>query len=119
MTADSMISGRHVDAFCFPRNPLLWYTLCERMTPQLTDELRQALADQPGEPVQVEDPVSHARYVLVQLDVYEKLQRAMDYDASEPDPRAFYPAFAEAVREDLDAPGMERYDGDGTPQNQP
>jgi hypothetical protein len=32
------------------------------------------------------------------------------YDASEPDPRDFYPAFADAVKDDLDAPGMERYD---------
>jgi hypothetical protein len=34
----------------------------------------------------------------------------MDYDASDPDPRDFYAAFAEAVKDDLDAPGMERYD---------
>jgi len=89
------------------------------MTPKLTQELRQALAQQPGQPLQVEDPVTHARYVLVQLDVYERLQHAMDYDASEPDPRAFYPAFAEAVKENLDAPGMEHYDQDVAPQRQP
>jgi hypothetical protein len=80
------------------------------MTPKLTDELRQALAQQSGEPLQVEDPVTHVRYVLVKLDVYEQLRRAMDYDASEPDPRNFYPAFAEAVKDDIDAPGMESYD---------
>lgn len=78
------------------------------MTPKLTDELRQALAHTPGQAVQVEDPVTHAKYVLVQLEVYEQMQRAMDYDASEPDPRAFYAAFAEAVKDDLDAPGMNR-----------
>jgi hypothetical protein len=69
------------------------------MAPKLSDELRQALAQQPGQPLQVEDPVTHARYVLVRLDVYEQLRRATDYDASEPDPRSFYPAFAEAVKE--------------------
>lgn len=80
------------------------------MTPKLTDELRRALAKQPGKPLQVEDPVTHARYVLVQVDVYERLQHAVDYDASEPDPRSFYPTFADAVKDDLDAPGMDRYD---------
>lgn len=88
------------------------------MTPKLTDELRQALSQDPGRPLQVEDPVTHDRYVLVQL-VYERLQQAMDYDASEPDPRQFYPAFAEAVKDDLDASGMERYDEDGTAPTQP
>jgi hypothetical protein len=73
------------------------------MTPQLTEELCQALAKQPGIPLEVEDPRTHNRYVVVQLDLYEQLRRAMDYDASEPDPRAFYPAFAEAVKDDLDA----------------
>jgi hypothetical protein len=80
------------------------------MTAKLTEELRQALAQQPGEPLQIEDPETHARYVLVKLDVYEQLQRAFDHDASDPDPRDFYPAFAQAVSDDLDAPGMERYD---------
>jgi hypothetical protein len=46
----------------------------------------------------------------VRLDVYESLLQALDYDTSEPDPRVFYPAFAEAVKTDLDAPGMDRYD---------
>ena len=89
------------------------------MNPQLSPELRQALARQPGQPLQVEDPLTHAQYVLVQLDAYEQLQRAVDYDASEPDPRAFYPAFAAAVKDDVDAPGMEAYDADETPQGQP
>src|SRR5436189_192063 len=75
--------------------------------------------NQPGQPLQVEDPVSHARYVVIQLDAYEQMQRAMDYDASDPDPRAFYPAFADAVKDDLDAPGMERYDGDAAPRKHP
>lgn len=79
------------------------------MTLKLTDELRQALAKQPEQPLQVEDPVTHARYVLVRLDTFEQLKRAMDYDASEPDPREFYPAFAKAVEADLHAPDA---DGD-------
>jgi hypothetical protein len=103
--------------FCVPTDRRSCYNL--RMTPQLTDELRQAIADHHGEPVQVEDPVSHAQYMLVHLDAYRQLQRTMEYDASEPDPRSFYPAFAEAVKADLDAPGMELYDDDPGGRNQP
>jgi hypothetical protein len=84
------------------------------MTLKLSQELRHALATQPGQPLQVEDPDTHARYVVVQLEVFERLQHAMDYDASEPDPRDFYPAFAEAVKEDLDAPGSAEYDADAS-----
>ena len=47
------------------------------------------------------------------------LQRAMDYDASEPDVRAFYPAFAEAVKADLDVPGMEHYESDAAAKDRP
>jgi hypothetical protein len=82
------------------------------MMPKLSHELRQALATQPGQPLQVEDPDTHARYVVVQLEFFERLQHAMDYDASEPNPRDFYPAFAEAVKDDLDVPGSAEYDGD-------
>jgi hypothetical protein len=89
------------------------------MTLKLPDELRQALARQPGEPLQMEDPVTHARYVLVKRDVYEQLERAMTYDATEPDPRDFYPAFAQAVNDDINAPGMERYDEGTLPRTQP
>lgn len=89
------------------------------MTPQLTPELSQALTQQRGQPLEVEDPRTHTRYVLVPLEVYESLKQALDYDASEPDPREFYPAFAEAVKEDVDAPGMELYVQHDAPQGQP
>ena len=82
------------------------------MTPTLSDEQRQALAHQPGQPLRVEDPVTHAQYMLIELDAFEQLRRTADLDTCEPDPRDYYPAFAEAVRQDLDAPGMEKYDED-------
>jgi hypothetical protein len=80
------------------------------MTPKLSDELRQAVANHPGQPVQVEDPITHARYVLVELGVYEQLQRAMDYDTSDPSPRDFYPLVDRVMQED-DAhdPALESY----------
>jgi hypothetical protein len=85
------------------------------MSLQLTNELRQAIADRQGESLQVEDPVSHTMYVLVRLERFQELQRAAEFDSSEPDPRAIYPAFAAAVKEELDAPGMDLYDAKATP----
>jgi hypothetical protein len=41
----------------------------------------------------------------------------VDYDTSDPDPRAFYPAFAAAVKDDVDAPGVEAYEADETPKH--
>jgi len=82
------------------------------MTPKLTQEIRQALAEQPGKPLTVEDPVTSARYVVIQLEAYERLQHTMDDDTSEPDPRAFYPAFTEAVKDDLETDGMVSYETD-------
>jgi len=89
------------------------------MNPQLSPELRQALARHPGQPLQVEDPLTGAQYVLVQLDAYEQLQRAVDYDTSDPDPRAFYPAFAAAMKDDVDAPGMGAHERGRDSQRQP
>lgn len=86
------------------------------MTPKLSQELRQALAKQPGEPLTVEDPVTNARYVLIQVDAYERLQHAVDSDSGEPDPRAFYPAFAHAVKGDLENDGTASYETDHSPR---
>lgn len=86
------------------------------MTFKLSIELSQALAERAGQPLPVEDPVTNAQYVVVQRDLYDRLQSAIDYDASEPDVRAFYPAFASAVHDDLDSPGMD-YDDEATPSS--
>jgi hypothetical protein len=56
--------------------------------------------------------LTYAKYLLVERDEFEQLKRAVDYDASEPDPRAFYPCFAAAVRDDVAAPGMAVCDAD-------
>lgn len=85
------------------------------MTSKLSDEQRQALTGHPKQPLPVEDPVTHTEYIILRMDVYEQMLRAAEYDFSDPDPRTFYPAFAAAVKDDLDAPGMECYDEDITP----
>jgi hypothetical protein len=55
--------------------------------------------------------------VLIQLDAYEQLQREVGCDTSDSDPRAFCPAFAAAVKDDVDAPGVEAYEADETPKH--
>ena len=80
------------------------------MTLKLPQEFRQALDEHPGQPLTVEDPVTHAQYVLIQVEAYDRLQKAVDYDVSEPDPRDFYPAFAQAVGDDLENDGMVGYE---------
>jgi hypothetical protein len=44
------------------------------MTPKLSEEQQLALKQQPGQPVQVEDPETRRQYVLIQLDVYEQMR---------------------------------------------
>ncbi len=76
--------------------------------PKLTEELRQALTEHAGWPLEIEDPITQTRYVLVRRDEYERLQR-LDYDASDPNPQDFYPAFAKAVKDELDASDTNGY----------
>ena len=71
------------------------------------NEQRQALTGRPEQPLPVEDPVTHTEYIILRMDAYEQMLRAAEYDVSDPDPRTFYPAFAAAVKDDLDAPGMD------------
>jgi hypothetical protein len=87
-----------------------FFGIIYRMTPQLSEELRHALATQPGLPLQLEDPETHARYVLVQLEVFERLQHGGDYETHEPSPREFYPLVDRIMQED-DAhdPTLESY----------
>jgi hypothetical protein len=80
--------------------------------------MRQALSQHPGQPLEIEDPVTQTRYVILPIDLYERMQGMLEYDDSEPDPREFYPSFFEAVKEDLDAPGMELYDDYDAHRNQ-
>jgi hypothetical protein len=89
------------------------------MAPQLSDEQRHALASHPESPLEVEDPETHSKYVLVRMDVYEQMQKLIPYHDSESDPREFYGAFLEAVKDDIDAPGMEEYDNYEPPRHQP
>jgi hypothetical protein len=80
------------------------------MSTKLSDEQRRAVAEHPGAPLEVEDPETGGKYVIVERGLFEQMRKLLPYDANEPDPRDFYAAFREAVRDQLDTPGMEEYD---------
>lgn len=44
------------------------------MTLKLTSEMREALQSQAGQPVTIEDEQTHRHYVLLPLDIYERIQ---------------------------------------------
>jgi len=77
------------------------------------DEIRRALSESHGKPVEVEDDQTHTVYVMVTREEFLSRQQPI-YDDSDPDPREFYGAFSAAVKDDIDAPGMEEYDSNDT-----
>jgi len=81
------------------------------MTAKLSniDDVRKALSESHGKPVEIEDDQTHTTYVMVTRDEFQRVYQPV-YDDSEPDPREFYGLFSAAVKDDLDAPGMEDYD---------
>jgi hypothetical protein len=67
------------------------------MTPEVTAEQRQALREADGAgPIQVVDPATQERYILVRADIYAQLQEQAD----DFDPREAYPFVDKALRED-------------------
>ena len=44
------------------------------MTPKLTEEMREAIRQQAGQPVTVEDEQNHLHYVLLPLEVYQRVR---------------------------------------------
>jgi hypothetical protein len=88
------------------------------MAPKLSDEQRRALARHPEVPLEVEDPETHGKYVLMRMDVYEQMQKLIPYDDSEPDAREFLPMMHQVMKDDWDAPGMEEYDNYEPPRNE-
>ncbi|CAN5224470.1 hypothetical protein BH10PLA2_BH10PLA2_11200 [soil metagenome] len=58
------------------------------------------MATQAGTPLLFEDPETHARYVILSLDWFEQMQRAMKHDTSEPTVRDCYPLFDRVLQAD-------------------
>ena len=61
----------------------MWYN--ENMTPKLTDEMRQALQQQPAGPVEISDEKSQRVYVLIDADLHRRavtaLQQQQDWES--------------------------------------
>ena len=73
---------------------LAWYI--EFMTPNLTEEQRQALHDaNDAGPVSVVDSQTSTTYVLLRADLYEQMQTLLDFD-----PRETYPFVEQVMAED-------------------
>ena len=54
------------------------------MTPRLSEEMRQALTEHPGQPISVVDPTTQTTYVLVRAEVFEQMQALLgDFDIRE------------------------------------
>jgi hypothetical protein len=81
------------------------------MTLKLTDEMRRVLEEHPDQPLRVEDEHSHACYVVIPAELYDRLAGLMGIE-TELDPEVAIGAVAEAffTPECWDAPGMELYD---------
>jgi hypothetical protein len=80
------------------------------MTPKLIQDLREALQDSAGKPVEIEDAQTHQVYVLMTRQEFQRLI----YDDSELTEDEMQAAAASALAdpEGWGAPGMEDYDRD-------
>jgi hypothetical protein len=50
------------------------------MSMPLSAEQRQAIAERPGEPIELVDEVSHARFVLLPADQFERIKALLTTD---------------------------------------
>jgi hypothetical protein len=79
------------------------------MTPKLTDEMLSALSRQADRPVTVEDDQTHIHYVLLPLEIYERVRAV--FDDSDFDLVETYPAQSRvAGAAGWDDPEMDVYD---------
>jgi hypothetical protein len=77
---------------------------------ELTLEQRQAVERQEEIPPRVVDPITHAKYVLVREDVYDRVSRLFDVDENGQFARDLTPHVLEIFgREGWDDPSMDVY----------
>lgn len=78
------------------------------MTTKLTDDLRQALEQEGGNPVYVVDAITNLNYVIMRADQYEKVKAV--FEEEEFDPRELYPLVERSLlRAGWDDPAMDVY----------
>jgi hypothetical protein len=79
------------------------------MTPELSDQQRQAVQERPGAPVRVLDAVTRSTYVLLPGAAYERVQALFEEDDFHPDELA--PLVDEVTaKEGWADPAMDIYD---------
>ena len=80
------------------------------MTPRLINDLREALQDSAGKPVEIEDPQTHQVYILMTRREFQRLI----YDDSDLTEDEMQAAAGMALNdpEGWGAPGIETYDHD-------
>jgi hypothetical protein len=84
-----------------------WYTDC--MTPNLTNEQREVLQSQHGNPVPVIDEQTRRVYYIISSEQYEMVKALLAEDAF--DPREIYPLISKTAGEaGWDDPAMDAYD---------
>jgi hypothetical protein len=75
------------------------------MTPELTEDQRQAVEQLGGGPVYIIDPTTNARYVLMRAEDYEKMNVLTEAD----EVSSMYPLLADIAPDDWeDASNYER-----------
>lgn len=80
------------------------------MIPKLTSEMRSALSETSGEPIQVEDDLTQLKYVLLPLPLFQRLQSFFtdaEFDVTD----AYAAQSAVAGAAGWDDPEMNVYDG--------
>jgi len=78
------------------------------MTPKLSTEQRQAIAEQHGQPVYVVDDSTQEQWVLVPAETYDKIRGLIGHDVSEI--RESYAAQEQlAAKEGWDDPALDEY----------
>jgi len=78
---------------------------------RLTEEMRHALAENPGRPVYVEDADTRQQYVLLRADLYQQIQPLIDAGELTDEEMLAAAAVANKGPEGWDAAGMDVYDG--------
>jgi hypothetical protein len=79
------------------------------MTPELSEQQRQAVREQPGTPVRVVDTTTQATYVLLAQADYDRVRALFEEDEFNPDELA--PLADEvAAKEGWADPAMDAYD---------
>lgn len=79
------------------------------MTPQVTEQIRQALEAQRGEPVRIVDEQTRRVYYVISAEQFEAVRAVLTDEEFQP--RELYPLIAKTAEEaGWDSPAMDAYD---------